>query len=521
MKRVAIAALLAGCSSTTTNVDIALGTVLGAPQPTHIDMHLYDRHGTVVPDASLDNPALPGDIVVLVSDDAQEVRGWASATAADGRLLGAFGRAAVTPGQSVTLPLILSTNLPLDSDGDGVPDAIDDCPTVANPDQLDSEGSGTGDACRAVGGGGLTGDDGGVLVNGPPADGGSMGPAPGCGDGIVQTGEQCDEGVANSDDPLSSSRCTSMCRTRASCGSLSGASASKIDPASGHCYVAWPGPSDWATAQHACQSNGGDLVSISSSGENDLVHGLAGATKSWIGLTGPPGAPVTFGWVDGEALGFMNFAVGEPDNLSPGEECVATSGGMWSDESCGWQASGTLPAVTPAQLAYVCESGCGNGIVEKGEDCDPPGPTCTASCHAKAACTEAGGVSSLDGHCFFASASTSTYAGAAAACPSGTHLATPNSIDENDAATQAAGVNEGWIALTAMTTLNEFSWAATSNPFNARRFHGFTYKDPNETAVGQCVVIAPVPDTNTPVPGWKDRHCADTGQVWASICERD
>lgn len=50
-----------------------------------------------------------------------------------------------------------------DNDADGVQDGIDNCPGVYNPDQLDSNGDGVGDACNS-----------------------------GCGNGVRESGEQCD-----------------------------------------------------------------------------------------------------------------------------------------------------------------------------------------------------------------------------------------------------------------------------------------------------------------------------------------
>lgn len=44
-------------------------------------------------------------------------------------------------------PPPVPTDPPRDSDGDGVPDPIDNCPTIANADQTNSDGDTAGDAC--------------------------------------------------------------------------------------------------------------------------------------------------------------------------------------------------------------------------------------------------------------------------------------------------------------------------------------------------------------------------------------
>jgi hypothetical protein len=54
----------------------------------------------------------------------------------------------LTHNVDLTLPFLWDIGwLPPDMDGDGVPDAQDNCPNVPNPDQADSNHDGIGDAC--------------------------------------------------------------------------------------------------------------------------------------------------------------------------------------------------------------------------------------------------------------------------------------------------------------------------------------------------------------------------------------
>ena len=47
-------------------------------------------------------------------------------------------------------PLSVAPPAGADADGDGVPDARDNCAATANASQADADGDGVGDACEAV-----------------------------------------------------------------------------------------------------------------------------------------------------------------------------------------------------------------------------------------------------------------------------------------------------------------------------------------------------------------------------------
>src|SRR5688500_1997304 len=77
----------------------------------------------------------------------------ASAGYANGRLIGFDARVSDNSGAALAVVgatrVVGSVGQYLDSDGDSVVDAFDNCTAVANANQLDSDGDGYGNACDA------------------------------------------------------------------------------------------------------------------------------------------------------------------------------------------------------------------------------------------------------------------------------------------------------------------------------------------------------------------------------------
>jgi len=100
-----------------------------------------------------------------------------------------------------------------DGDGDGLADALDNCPSVENVDQADLDDDGVGDACDLeVCGNAIIEideecDDGGRTDEDNGCDSNCRLTA--CGNGIRTSGEECDDGNTLEADP-----CTSSCKTQ-------------------------------------------------------------------------------------------------------------------------------------------------------------------------------------------------------------------------------------------------------------------------------------------------------------------
>jgi hypothetical protein len=150
MRAALLATLLVvtACAERPTGLRVSLTLDGNVAPDARLLLSVFDARGAVLLDSDLAAAAsLPGDVAVVLTRASRQMRVVAALRSDTNRVAAAFGEVQSEPGQETKLALALSTMMPPDQDGDGVPDAIDDCPTVADPEQTDSDEDGRGDAC--------------------------------------------------------------------------------------------------------------------------------------------------------------------------------------------------------------------------------------------------------------------------------------------------------------------------------------------------------------------------------------
>ena len=154
----------------------------------------------------------------------------------------------------------------------------------------------------------------------------------------------------------------------------------------GHDYYFCSNASSWSAARARCQLQArGDLVAISSSGENTFLQGLR-TSNAWIGAR-DAGIESLWRWerngmtfwrgvANGSAqLGqYSNWKSGQPDNAATNDDCAEmNSDGTWSDSDCGATRSficEVIPDECPGDSNKLEAGQCGCGNPDTDSDSD-------------------------------------------------------------------------------------------------------------------------------------------------------
>jgi hypothetical protein len=179
--------LLSGCLDTSTSALVIVKPGIGVESPQQLEVRVYDTFG-LRGMQTFAQPTLPGTLVISqLPAERQRIRVAVKGAGARQSLAG--GVVDTIPRQQVALIVTLGEGI-TDLDGDGVPDGIDVCPTVADAQQTDTDGDGSGDACD-------TQADQGVGDLTPPGDLGDGGVPASCATAGVRLCEDFESGVLN------------------------------------------------------------------------------------------------------------------------------------------------------------------------------------------------------------------------------------------------------------------------------------------------------------------------------------
>lgn len=136
-----------GCTGDTTAL-IEL-TLEGTLVPDELLVSVYGSEQTLASGVRFANPMLPGRVVIQLPARSQPIRLLFEARRAAMVLAQAPGNFVSRVGHQVVLSVVLDADSLLpDLDGDQVPDLLDNCPGVPNPDQRDSDQDQVGDLCE-------------------------------------------------------------------------------------------------------------------------------------------------------------------------------------------------------------------------------------------------------------------------------------------------------------------------------------------------------------------------------------
>jgi len=211
-----------------------------------------------------------------------------------------------------------------------------------------------------------------------------------CGNGVLDSGEQCDDRNQTNGDG-----CNSSCRVESCygcsgepsrCAPLHGANAAAYDGATGHCYFGFTDTRMWQDAEATCEGIGGYLAVLDSAAENNLARSTVPMQYgAWLGCNdiAQEAGRNAFGFVKvtGGNLTYNGFASTEPN--SENEDCVEynPNSSQWNDLDC------------TRLVPYICETGgkiCGNGVLDSGEQCDDRNQTNGDGCDTNCTTTRCG-----------------------------------------------------------------------------------------------------------------------------------
>jgi cysteine-rich repeat protein len=184
----------------------------------------------------------------------------------------------------------------------------------------------------SVGQGGSVGSGGGSAggAGGVGGEGGSVGQGGGlCGNGVIDTGEECDDKNGAGGDGCEA--CQVVC--------MSGAIE---EPVSHHCYFFSVAAAPWDVAKAACEEAGYHLAVITSQAEMDFLKNVS-AADNWLGGKKANGA---WTWVTNEPWSYAPWEPGQPSNNGDCIElgCAAEGdAGVINDQECA------------TVSAYLCE----------------------------------------------------------------------------------------------------------------------------------------------------------------------